>query len=377
MEYIGYILVTNKDEFDSMQIPLDKLGQKKFQNRKIVVTRDGIQSIPTIIQNLLSGKAGLLTQDERNIIQQQIIEDKKLQQPKGQKINNDKESFAINALDTLLQTEKYMDKHHLLEHRITDVAYGFKGANLYVADQVKTAYAKLNQVNFSVKVGEMIKILEKDMSLTCIVMKEDKVDVVWFFQGNNAIDALNKFDKNKVLQPTCHSVLKSENTFSVAMNDSMFRYNVGKSEQEIERLLQNKFMFVRLGVKHSIQYLNEDDTQIMCPFHRIEHQSFAMTRDACELINVNVKKYHEDNYGPVDFRMHGRIKIQDKSYKKHFVMRPRGRLPYNPDAFDIFQLSNLKTCEIYAIPMRTLVNDIVTSTFPQETLMKTDTVRKI
>ena len=158
----------------------------------------------------------------------------------------------------------------------------------------------------------------------------------------------------------------------MAINDPKFRYDVGLSKTEIDRLLQQKLEFTRIGVKNSIQFLNEDDSQIMCPFHRIEQKSFSMTRDACSKINVNAKKYYQDNYTCVDFRIHGTIKIQDKSYKKNFRMRSHGKLPYNPDMIDIFQCSNLITNEIYAIPMRFIDNNIVKSTFTQEILMKTD-----
>jgi hypothetical protein len=97
-----------------------------------------------------------------------------------------------------------------------------------------------------------------------------------------------------------------------------------------------------------------------------------MTRDACAKINVDVKKYHEDNYSCVDFRINNIIKIQDKSYKNHIRMRATGKHPYNPDMIDIFQCSNLITNEIYAIPMRYDDNDAIKSTFSPETLMKTD-----
>ena len=373
IEYIGYVMVTTKEEFDSISIPINKVGHKSYGSRKIIVTRDGVQSVPTQIQGLLIGTCGLLTPDELNLILKKVNDEKSLNQPKGIPTNNDKETNAIDKLDDLLDIEKYLDRQHLIEHRIADIAYRFKNKENYVADQVKSAYFKVkNEINFSVKIGGMITILEKNMSLTCIAMKDDKVDIVWFFYGIKAIDVLITFEKTKTFKPRCHLTCKSDNPFTLALNDPRFRYDVGKSELEIDRLLQQKLEFARIGVKHSIQYLNEDDTQIMCPFHRIEQKSFEMTRDACAMITINVKKCPEDNYSVIDFRMNDRIKIQDKSYKKHFVMRAHGKLPYNPDTIDIFQLSNLITKEIYAIPMRKIKKNIVKSTFPPDILMKTD-----
>ena len=157
-----------------------KLGKKIYANRKIIVTRNGIQSLPTQINNIINGVSGLLTKDELNVIMKKVNDEKSLNQLKGLATNNDKESNAINKLDELLNIEKYLDKQHLIEHRIADIAYSFKDDDLYVADQVKSAYAKLNQINFSVKIEAMIIILQKNMSLTCIAMKNtNDVDIVW------------------------------------------------------------------------------------------------------------------------------------------------------------------------------------------------------
>ena len=180
IEYIGYELVTTKEEFEAIPIPKGKLGKKIYANRKIIVTRNGIQSLPTQINNIINGVSGLLTKDELNVIMKKVNDEKSLNQLKGLATNNDKESNAINKLDELLNIEKYLDKQHLIEHRIADIAYSFKDDDLYVADQVKSAYAKLNQINFSVKIEAMIIILQKNMSLTCIAMKNtNDVDIVW------------------------------------------------------------------------------------------------------------------------------------------------------------------------------------------------------
>jgi hypothetical protein len=95
-----------------------------------------------------------------------------------------------------------------------------------------------------------------------------------------------------------------------------------------------------------------------------------MTRHACAKINVIVKKHIDDNYTSVDFRINNIIKIQDKCTILKFTIRKIRCLPYNPDTFDILQVSNLEAQEVYAIPMRYIENDIVKSTFNEDTLMK-------
>ena len=372
IEYVGYEMITSKEEFIDIPIPIDRRGCKCYINRKIIIKRDGIQSILTRIDQILTKTSLFKTSDEMKIVQKKINDDKMLNQPKGVSTTTDKEMNAIDKLDELLGIEKYLDKQHLIEFRIADVAYRFKnGSDIeYVADQVKTSYAKSKNITFSVTIKDMITILEKNMSLTCIAMNDDIVDVIWFFYGTAAIDILNNFEKNKKFKPTRHLTKKSNRPFTMAINDAMFRYDVGTSKIEIERLLQQKLEFVKIGVKQSIKYLNEDDTQIMSSSHRLEQQSFAMTRDACSKIDIKVARHHEDNYSCVDFRIKDKIKIQDKSYTTGFHMRRIGSLPYDPDKIDILQISNLVTKEIYAIPMRIISNNIVKSMFSEDILMK-------
>jgi hypothetical protein len=256
---------------------------------------------------------------------------------------------------------------------IYEIYNRFKDEELYSADQVKSAYIEsANQINYHINVAEMLKILENNMSLTCIVIKNDKVEVVWFFYGITAITILKTFDKKQLFNPTIHSKIARANSFTIRTNQPIFRYDVAKSESEVKRLLEQKLDYVRSSKKYTIQYLNEDDSQILGKTHRVEQKSFEMTRSACATINVSVKKIYEDNYTVVDFRINDTIKIQDKKmYKKSFHIRSTGLYPYDPNTFDILQITNLTTHEIYAIPMRFIENDIVKSTFIEEMLMKT------
>ncbi len=294
IEYIGLLMVTTEDEFNKIPIPIDNLGCKHYLYRKIIVARNGIQSKPTQIKDLLSGTSKLLTKEELDIILKKVNAEKSLNQPKGIPTNNDKELNAIIKLNILLDIEFYLDIEHLIEHRIADTAYRFKNDSdtSYVADQIKTAYATQNQINFSLTIGAMITILENNMSLTCISIDNNEVDIVWFFYGIDAINILKTFEKTKVFQPTRHLKCQRNNPFTLAISNPKFRYDVGKSKTEINRLLEQKLEFVKVGIKNSIKYYNEDESQIPCNFHRIEQKSFEMTRNACAKINVHVTKYY-------------------------------------------------------------------------------------
>lgn len=129
VEYVGYIMITTKEQLDNMEIPKDKSGnKKKYSSRKIIVSKNGLNCKATSICDILDGTSQLLTKDELNVILQKVNDQKSINQPKGTTINNDKESDGINKLDELLKIDLYLDKKHLLEHRIADVAYCFKGS---------------------------------------------------------------------------------------------------------------------------------------------------------------------------------------------------------------------------------------------------------
>jgi len=99
----------------------------------------------------------------------------------------------------------------------------------------------------------MISILENGISLTYIGNNQDnKVDVVWFFyNGNDAINILKKFKLNQIFNPVLYLTQMSCNEFTNAMNNSNFRFDVGKSSEECNRLLQKKLEFIKIDTKHS------------------------------------------------------------------------------------------------------------------------------
>ena len=381
IEYIGLKMITTKKELDEMEVPIDRMNVKRYMGRKINVSRNGIIS-NVGVNSLLGGYSTLRTDEEMKEIYKKVGINLSLQQPKGIPTANNLESKAIDDLDILIGIYDYIHREHLFEHRLYDMAYCINGNNLdvdsdiYVANQVKSSKISENGVvsfresNSALSTKTMLSILENG-SLTCIgKTRDDKVDVVWFFYGNNAINILKTFNINQTFNPTLHLKRNSNNEFTNKMNDSMFRFDVGKSSEECKRLLEQKIEFIKTGIKHSLTFWNEDDSQIPHESHRIEQKSFNMTRTACNMINIEVKKRHQDAYGPVDFIVNKFTKIQDKAAKRNFHIRKINKLPYNPDDIDIFQVSDLENNLVYAIPMRVMTNEIVTSFFTRDQLMK-------
>lgn len=73
-----------------------------------------------------------------------------------------------------------------------------------------------------------------------------------------------------------------------------------------------------------------------------------------------------------DFRING-SRIQDKILnvkKKCYRLRNYARYPINPDNIDIFQISCLESNIVYAIPMRKIENNLISSFFEIHELMK-------
>lgn len=109
----------------------------------------------------------------------------------------------------------------------------------------------------------------------------------------------------------------------------------------------------------------------MNPNTRIECKSFLMIRDTCQPYGAMVQYDPTDSYSSVDFRLNNSVRIQDKVGFKSFHFRNNKSYPYNPDDFDVLQLSNIEHRTVYAIPMRYQMNNLVLSTFSDDELMKT------
>lgn len=311
LKHAGFELVTASDSFVDIDIPLDNRKRKNFSARKVVVTRAGCVSKPTMIRHLLSGNSGVLTDDERLAIQQKVGVANSAKQAKGVATTANAESRAIDELDALLGLTGFLYRRHLYEHRLADMAYcpndGSQSGRYYsthvaqevwVGDQVKHSVAgdngqcKFNRDGTIMTVAGMISYLNAGLSLTCIgKTADDKVDVVWFFHGQNDITMLSQFDSTQTFQPRLHLKITSSNEFTEAYNAKEHRYDVGRSADECQRLMERKLSVVRVGVKHTLRYLNEDDSQIPAEHHRLEHKAFAMTRELVQKLVLTLNTY--------------------------------------------------------------------------------------
>ena len=366
--YVGLVLVTTKDELDTMEVPEYKDTFKRYNERNVIVSRNGVLGKPTGIKNLLSGNSQLLTSDETYAIHNKGSDGQKKAKPKGVATCNNIEDESIKALDNLIDMASIFDREFIHEHRLGDVAYCEKniGGNpddeVYFAEQIKTATAgeNSNRLTFGASDGHltvdiMKNIIKKNMSLICIGKTDKcKVDVVWMFYGEKGLDMLNKFENTQTFQPRLHLQIKSTNDFTIAYNSKDFRYDVGciESKEERQRFFKERAIIIRSGIKHSLQFLNEDDSQIPNEYHRNEQHSLMIIQEACKKVGVEVHKIRDDAYTCVDFRVDG-CRVQEKTLGEngtHVHIRNLGGLPYDSDKIDILQIS--QKLKVYVIPMR-------------------------
>ena len=337
LQFIGLILITTQEDFESLEIPIENDGIRHFSHRKVIVSRNGKLSNSSRIQDLMSGSTKVYTDLEIIKIRDNTSNILKLLEPKGVATANNIESRTVDELDILIGVESIIYRVHLVEYRLADIAYSLKGKDrdIFLADQVKTSTAKEDgQLNFTsnrstLTIGIMIKILKVGMSLTCIgKTQNNEIDVVWLFYGERAISMLSTFKLTQTFVPMLRLVRKTNNKFTLAYNDPEFRFDV---KNDNERLLARKVEIVTIGRKHSLTFLNEDNSQIPSESHRIEQQSMNMTRSVCNAINIKVERHHKDACGPVDFIVNEITRVQDKVANKIFNVRSKYRLPYNPD----------------------------------------------
>ena len=375
---IGIVLMTSKEELDNMDVPLGTNG-KDYSKRCVDVSRNGKIHSGKLIHHLLTGQSSLKTEEEMKAIRAALSAKMSLAQPKGIPCTNNVESKAIDDLDRLIGVSNHMHREPLIEFRAYDIAYSLIDGDGFVADQVKTSRVGTNggltfqATHRKLKVTNMISILANG-SLTCIGLTRDGVvDVVWFFTSA-AIETLNTFkDKDQTFRPRLHPKTASNNTFTMAMQSEQFRFEVGKSKEECDRLLQAKIGFLATGTQKSLEFWNEDKSQIPCASHQVEQKSMKLLQAACEANGAIYTKPHDIMYGPIDFLINGTVRVQDKAMEKGktFKFRNDGRLPYNPDKLDAFQVTVLKYGIAYIMSMRVVNRDgTVTSFHSAETLMK-------
>lgn len=381
LKHIGLVLVNTKEEFDQLEVPLEApekgRSKKRLSWRKVTVSREGVVSKATAISSLLSGNSSLLTAVELHAIQAASTTAQSITKPKGIATNNIAESRAIDELNDLIASHEHLQCQHLMEQRLADNAYSLHGAvsgSVWLGNQVKhCVVSKSGQCSFmcddSLTVKDMLTYLRAGLSLTCIgKTTENKVDVVWFFHGEADIKWLSAFVDTQRFQPRLRAKNKSSHKFTKAYSARDIRFDVGSSTSECKRLLQRLSLAVETGVKQSLEYLNEDLSQVPRS-NFVEHQAFSLIRAACALVNVIVQRLHQDAYGQIDFRVI-QARIQDKTLGKTVTLRKSGGYPYNPDDCDILQFTDSVNGKAYALPTRIVHDGHAVSFHSGDFLMK-------
>lgn len=382
LKSLGLQLVTSEEEFATLSIPIVDRGThtgKNYGSRKIIVERDGVRSKLLTINTILSGGNSLLTPGERQQINLEVGVRASERTGKGLLTTNRAETIAIEELDSLIESAKVLDRAHILEFRAADVGYKLTACedDNWVGEQVKTAIGETHACVFShssqaLRVGNMLEVLKCGMTLTCIGLTRDRaVDVVWLFHGQDAVQMLQSFDTSQRFCPMLHLKfqLAKCNAFTQAISDKQYRFDVGQSKEECSRLLQRKVEIATTGIKRTLQFLNEDISQIASKDHWTEQLSFNLTRDACLRMGAVAERLHEDAYTLVDFRV-SIARIQDKVRTRTYGNRHPGCHPYHPDKLDVLQVTCLDDSTVCAFPMRIVRNDKVESFFTVEELMK-------
>lgn len=381
IEYVGYKMITTLTEFDQLAVPKNTSGKTCYSDRKIVVSRDGLRGAPTMIRHLLSGNSSLQTAAEQAASRQAASTKASLRTGKGSCSMNSIETKTLTDLNMMCHMERYQCIELTQEHRLSDVAYSALDQNVtsevFAADQVKTAQVtNRGSLSFghhgrSIRIEDMVSILEAGVSLTMIGRdKNGRPDVVWLFDQDEGLAALKQLPSSKYFLPRLHLKTASNHVVTNICNQAKFRFDVGLDNKEVLRYRDRRIEVTTKAPKFSIEYLNEDMSQIPSPTHREEQRSFLMTRAACRRCSAQVTRQLQDSYGPIDFRLNSSVKIQDKVVMERLQIRKEGRYPYDPDSFDILQLTDMVNSTVYAIPMRVMRDNRVESFFSADDLMK-------
>lgn len=179
----------------------------------------------------------------------------------------------------------------------------------------------------------------------------------WIQSYNGVSAALESFDSKLRFSPMLHlkRTISKSNPFTLAYSDKQYRFDVGNNKEECSRLLQRKVEIVKVGQKRSLQFLNEDKSQILSQDHWTEQLSFNLNRNACLKMGVVAERLHQDAYTLVDFRVSS-ARIQDKVRTRTYGNRHPGCHPYHPDKLDVLQVTCLDDSTVCAFPMRIVRN---------------------
>lgn len=333
---------------------------------------------------------------ERRAVERRKSRRQKQLNPVGVPTSNMFETRAIDGLDALLaslpSTSTTIRREHLLENRRADVAYAPGSADAYASYQVKSATLNgRGTYRFHIRFSEIASMLRSGMGVVCIACSsttstESGPITAWHFYDDVDGAILQLLDAMDPLQEFCPS------NASTPTIDALVRYDLrdpvrATSLRDCRESAIRKI--VSGGLARTLEFLNEDDSQIPGCGHRVEQRSFAAVRLALSLYSSGsrAQRLHRDAYGPVDFHVGDQdfdARVQDKSTQAGvhvvgvvatFGVRPRNSVPYDPDSIDVLQLSLLQSNVVYVLPMRTWTGTAgaaVCSSFSVSELMRSN-----
>lgn len=174
LAHVGLSIITSQGDFDQLPIPEYK-GARRFMDRTIIVSRDGVESIPTKIRDLLDGNSSLPTADELAASHAKRGAIMSNDRQKGSACSHAVEVKASGDLTNMLDLGEHLRKVTLFEGRLADIAYsGVEddiNAPVFVADQEKSACeSEQGQLTFNanhtnITFQGMIDILQTGYSL--------------------------------------------------------------------------------------------------------------------------------------------------------------------------------------------------------------------
>lgn len=271
-----------------------------------------------------------------------------------------------------------MSSSFVWEYRQADIAYSIPGTDLWLGDQVKTAKStKKGNCIFQagkrtiLNVEKMIEILSNKLILTCIGKDvNNEIDVVWMFYGESAINELKKFSPTQRFQPYLHLKNKSYNNFTISYNVKRFRYDVGDNSREITRLFKKRYDIVKKYAEYTLEHFNTHVNHLSHKWMRQELESIQLIMDVCKTHGSDFRRDHQDAHSSIDFRIDN-VKIQDKTGKS-IKIREKCGYPYNPNDFDVLQITNIEEKIVYVLPMRIENDGKITSFFTERALMQSN-----
>jgi hypothetical protein len=144
--YLGFTVVTTKQEFNDLPIPQTSSGTLEYMRRKIKVCRADKEKTSVNIRDLLNGSSQVRTNDEIASARTKLRFAKQEVMPKGQPCSHLQEQQASREL-TMLVGDCNIHKTTLWEGRVADVAYCYRHDNktgeVFVADQEKSAVVSI------------------------------------------------------------------------------------------------------------------------------------------------------------------------------------------------------------------------------------------